>query len=101
MTQATVVRYETKPEGADENERLVRAVFAELATSNPGKLHYAAFRLDDGVSFLHVAVVDGDLNPLTASPAFGEFQSGLMDRCAVPPNPSRATVIGSHGLEIE
>jgi hypothetical protein len=99
MTQATVVRYETKPEGADENERLVQAVFAELATSNPGTLKYASFRLDDGVSFLHVAVVDGDVNPLNSSPAFSEFQSGLKERCAVPPNPSRATVIGSYGLE--
>jgi hypothetical protein len=101
MTQATVVRYETTPEGADENERRVRAVFAELASSNPGKLQYASFRLDDGVSFLHVAVVDGDENPLNSSAAFAEFQSGLKERCAVPPNPVRATVIGSYGFGIE
>jgi hypothetical protein len=101
MTQATIVRYETKPGSADENERLVRAVFAELAATDPGTLRYAAFRLDDGVSFLHVAVIDGDENPLATSTAFREFQSALADRCATAPTPSKATVIGSYGSRIE
>ena len=34
MPTTRVIRYRTKPEHADENERLVRAVFAELAESN-------------------------------------------------------------------
>ena len=41
MTVTKVIRYKTKPERADENERLVRAVFAELATNEPEGLHYA------------------------------------------------------------
>ena len=98
MTVAKVIRYTTKPESADENERLIRAVFAELAQQNPGGLRYAAFRLDDGVSFLHVAVIDGDENPLAASAAFGEFQSRIKDRCAEGPTPSDAMVIGSFHL---
>ena len=64
MTTTKVVRYRTKPEHADENERLVRDVFAELAETDPDGLHYATFRLDDGVSFVHVAVLDGEVNPL-------------------------------------
>jgi hypothetical protein len=98
MTVAKVIRYRTKPESADENERLIRNVFAELAEQNPDGLRYAAFRLDDGVSFLHVAVVDTEPNPLTASPAFAEFQSGIGDRCADGPTPADATVIGSYRL---
>ena len=31
MTTTKVVRYRTKPELADENERLIREVFAELS----------------------------------------------------------------------
>jgi hypothetical protein len=96
MTVAKVIRYKTHPESADENERLIRAVFTELAKENPAGLRYAAFRLDDGVSFLHVAVIDGDQNPLTATTAFGEFQSGIKDRCAEGPAPADATVIGSY-----
>jgi hypothetical protein len=96
--EATIVRYQTSPEGADENERLVRAVFAELAESDPGNLQYATFRLADGVTFIHVAVVDHSSNPLSSSPAFAAFQSGLGARCVVPPNPSGATLIGQYNL---
>jgi acyl dehydratase len=93
-----VVRYKTRPECADENERLIRAVFAELAEQSPGGLRYAAFRLDDGVSFVHVAVLDGDENPLTVSAAFGEFQSGIKDRCVDGPAAADATAVGSYRL---
>jgi hypothetical protein len=97
MSMTKVIRYTTKPERAEENERLIRNVFAELARQNPEGLRYAAFRLDDGVSFVHVATFDGDTNPLTASAAFGEFQSGVQDRCAEGPTPADATIIGSYG----
>ena len=96
MTHATVVRYKTLLEGADENERLIRGVFAQLAEQCPEGLQYAAFRLDDGVSFLHVAVIDGAENPLTALPAFGEFLSGIKERCADPPAATDGRVIGSY-----
>ena len=89
---------ETKPERADENERLIRDVFADLAKHDPGGLHYAAFRLDDGVSFLHVALIDGDENPLLASTSFDAFQSGIADRCTEGPIAVDATVVGSYGL---
>jgi hypothetical protein len=92
-----VIRYETKPEHAAENERLIRDVFAELAAEQPEGLRYASFRLDDGVSFVHVAVLDGEMNPLSASAAFAKFQSGIKDRCAEGPDPSDATMIGSYG----
>ena len=97
MSMTKVIRYTTKPERAEENERLIRNVFAELARQNPEGLRYAAFRLDDGVSFVHVATFDGDTNPLPASAAFGEFQSGVQDRCAEGPTPADATIIGSYG----
>jgi hypothetical protein len=98
MRVATVVRYTTTPEAADENQRLVQAVYAELAAADPGTIQYATFRLDDGVSFVHVAIRDPDDNPLSRSAAFAAFQAGLMDRCAVPPAPAGATVVGSYGF---
>jgi hypothetical protein len=96
MTVTKVIRYKTKPERADENERLVRQVFAELDQSKPEGLRYATFRLADGVSFVHVAVIDGTDNPLMASPAFAVFQAGIADRCAEGPFPADATVVGSY-----
>ncbi len=97
MSVTKVIRYKTTPETADENERLVRAVYAELAAKSPEGFRYATFRLDDGVSFVHVAVLDGE-NPLNTSAAFGEFQSGLKDRCVDGPTPADATVVGSYRL---
>ena len=98
MTTTKVIRYRTKPEHAEENERLIRAVFAELAREDPDGLHYATFRLDDGVSFVHVAVLDGDENPLTSSPAFAAFQAGIAERCAEGPMAADATAIGAFRL---
>jgi len=96
MTVTKVIRYKTRQESADENERLIRHVFAELAEQQPTGLHYAAFRLDDGVSFLHVAVIDGATNPLSASSAFAEFQAGIQDRCVEGPAAADAVIVGSY-----
>jgi len=98
MSVTKVIRYTTKPERADENERLIRSVFDELAVKNPDGLRYAAFRLDDGVSFIHVAVLDGEENPLTTSEAFSEFQSDIKDRLVEGPIPADATMIRSYRL---
>jgi hypothetical protein len=98
MPTTKVIRYRTKPEQADENERLVRDVFAELAESRPAGLHYATFRLHDRVSFVHVAITDGEDNPLTSSPAFAAFQAAIGERCAEGPTPMDATVIGNFDL---
>ncbi|HEX2823906.1 MAG TPA: hypothetical protein VHO07_27650 [Streptosporangiaceae bacterium] len=96
MTVVKVIRYTAKPECADENERLIRAVFAELAEHDPQGLRYAAFRLDDQVSFVHVAVLDGEANPLADCVAFAEFQRGIKDRCADGPVAADAGLIGSY-----
>lgn len=98
MTVTKVIQYRTKPEHADENERLIRDVFAELAAEHPEGLRYLSLRLADTVSFLHVATIDGDFNPLSASAAFAKFQSGIKDRCDDGPNSSDATIIGSYRL---
>ncbi|MFC3451324.1 hypothetical protein [Amycolatopsis speibonae] len=98
MGSAFVVRYQTTTESAGENEKLVEAVFAELARERPDGLSYASFKLDDGVSFVHVGVVEGDGNPLAASTAFHEFQRGIRERAPEGPVPSGATLIGSYGF---
>jgi hypothetical protein len=97
MSHATVVRYTTRPEAADENEQLIKAVFAQLGDQQPGGLRYVAIRLEDGVSFVHLAVLEGDHNPLTALPAFGEFVSAISERCTDAPASVSGTVVGSYG----
>ncbi|MGI9008939.1 MAG: hypothetical protein ACR2FU_22570 [Streptosporangiaceae bacterium] len=101
MSVTKVVRYTTRPDSAEENARLIREVFAELASQQPDGLRYAAFRLDDGVSFVHVAeLADEQRNPLASSEAFAKFQAGVAGRCAQGPAASDATVVGSYQLPV-
>jgi hypothetical protein len=97
MSHAAVVRYTTRPDTADENEQLIKAVFAQLAEQRPEGLRYVAIRLDDGVSFVHVAVLEDEHNPLAGLPSFGEFLSAINERCADGPTPASGTVVGAYG----
>ena len=95
---ATVVRYQTKPERGDENQRLIEAVFAELHERNPKGFTYNVFRLDDGVSFLHVVIEQDISEPdsLQDVPAFQTFVAHIDDRCDVPPRATRASMVGGY-----
>ena len=95
MSRTVIVRYRTRPEAADENQRLVERVYAELAREDPGGLRYATFRLADGVTFVHVGVVEADVNPLSRTAAFAEFQRDIADRCVEPPVASELSEVGS------
>jgi hypothetical protein len=96
--KATIVRYQAKPERADENQRLVEAVFNDLDTLEPEGFTYKVFRLEDGVSFVHVAIehdVD-DPDSLQDVPAFQTFLSDIASRCDVPPVAAGATIVGGY-----
>jgi hypothetical protein len=75
MSVTRVTRYLTKPECADENARLIGAVFADLDALKPEGLQYRSFRLEDGLTFVHVVTMTGEGNPLLASEAFQAFSS--------------------------
>ena len=65
----------------------------------PG-LTYASYRLDDGVSFVHVASIeDPDNNPLRQLAAFQTFTAGIKDRCDEPPVTSVLQQIGSYAAK--
>jgi hypothetical protein len=93
-----MVRYTVKPERAAENERLVRAVYEELGSTEPAGLRYATFVLGDGLSFVHIASTETDdgHNPLSEVQAFKEFQKGVGDRCAEAPVVTELLEIGSY-----
>jgi hypothetical protein len=93
-----VVRYRTKPDCADENQRLVENVFAELEKIEATGFGYASFRLEDGVSFVHIVVEqDGEASVSLADvPAFKEFTAGIAERCDEQPVAMGATVVGAH-----
>ena len=92
-----IVRYRVKPERVAENEELVRGVYAELHEAAPDGLRYGTFRLEDGVSFVHIAE-HGDDNPLRQIAAFQRFQEGIGDRCDEPPLAVEMHEIGTYRL---
>jgi hypothetical protein len=93
-----VVRYQVKPERAADNQELIEAVFAELEQRQPEGFTYKVFRLDDGVSFIHV-VIEHDIDEpdsLPALPAFQAFVADIADRCDIPPVATGATIVGGY-----
>lgn len=90
-----MVRYKVKPDRIADNEALVRAVYDELAESDPAGLHYATFKLEDGVTFIHIASITGEHNPLADVAAFAAFQQDLGDRCDEPPAPTELSEVGA------
>jgi hypothetical protein len=93
-----VVRYRVRPEHAATNEELVGAVYAELVRTGPPGFRYLTMRLDDGVTFLHLAWTDATdgSSPLPGLVAFRRFQDNIADRCDDPPVVSEVSVVGSY-----
>ncbi|GLF98776.1 hypothetical protein [Streptomyces yaizuensis] len=95
---AFVVRYTMRPETADANQELVENVFAELSRKRPEGVRYASLRLADGVTFVHVAIIEEGAMQLTDLAAFQEFQKGFAERADGTPQAGPATVVGSWGF---
>lgn len=93
-----VVRYQTKPQRADENQQLIEAVFADLEERQPEGFTYKVFRLEDGVSFIHMVIEHDveDPDALQAVPAFQAFVADIAERCDVPPVATGATIVGGY-----
>jgi hypothetical protein len=98
MARKVVVQYKVKADRISEHEGLIRDVFAELARTAPAGIRYGAFRRADGVSFVHVAFVDAEKNPLDSIAAFQKFAEGIKERCEVPPEVSDLTEVGAFGF---
>ena len=90
-----MVRYRVKPGEAERNEQLVRAVYEELHRADPAGFSYATFRLDDGLTFVHLAQSEGPDSPLPQLDAFREFQKNIADRCDESPVVTELSEVGS------
>ena len=93
-----MVQYKVKADQADENRRLIAAVFAALEEASPPNFRYASFVQEDGVSFVHVASIEGNGNPLDDLEAFDAFVDTIRDRCEIPPAVTPLQTLGSYKL---
>ena len=99
MQKRLVTRYATtSAEAADENQRRVEGVFAELVATKPGNVSYIVLRLADN-SFVHVSFHDhGDdeVNPISSTKAFAHFQENHGERRDGGVDQQTATLVGSY-----
>ena len=91
-----LVRYRLKPEHVERNEELVCAMFEELRRAAPSGLRYTIFKLEDGVSFMHISESEGEESPLGGLASVQEFRRELAVRCEEQPALSELTEVGSY-----
>jgi hypothetical protein len=101
MQRVTFVRYTAKPDRADENEALSRAVFQELRAGQPKGIAYALCRAGD--EFVHMFInFDGDESEtLTDLASFKAFSVEGPDRQVAAPELVRMSVnvLEAYGFE--
>jgi hypothetical protein len=97
MAEQTSVRYTVRDAAAAEaNQRLIEAVFTELAELAPDGLSYRVARSADGLSFEHVAIVDEGPNPLLRLASFQAFSSTVAERVLEPPVVQKGEVVARY-----
>ena len=104
MQKRLVTRYAMRStEDADENQRRIEDVFADLAAAQPDNVSYVVLRLADD-SFVHVSFhdhADDEVNPIASSAAFAHFQDGHADRRDGGVDQQQATLVGAYLTVIE
>ena len=104
MHERLVTRYATQStEAAEENQRRVEAVFAELKAIAPDNVSYLVFRLADD-SFVHVSFhnhTDDEVNPIVSTAAFAKFQDDHASRREGPVDQQTATLVGAYVTTID
>jgi hypothetical protein len=94
-----MVRSKVKAESVAEVEAAITKVFSAIERAQPAGVRYASSRLEDGVTFVALLELEGGVdNPLSAVPAFVEFQEDLKKWVSGPPTLEQMTVIGSYRL---
>jgi hypothetical protein len=92
-----MIRYTVKPDQVAHNEELLQAVFAELDQTQLAGVRYAAFKLEDGVTFIHLIYNEHEKgqSPLSQLDALRAFHLGIRERCDVAPTRTKLSEIGS------
>jgi hypothetical protein len=90
-------------DAADENQRRVEGVFAELAASKPDSVSYIVLRLADD-SFVHLSFHnhgEDEVNPIASTAPFAHFQQGHADRREGGVDQQTATLVGAYVTTID
>src|SRR5437762_4884470 len=80
----TMVTYTVKPGREEENAALVRAVFEELAQTQPAGLRYAVFYLPNARQFVHLYTDESSTSGLQELASFQAFVTKAQNRHEQP-----------------
>ncbi len=96
--KAVKVQYTVRGEYVETNKKNIRKVMADLrGINNPG-IRYSAFVLDDGRTFVHLAMYPDDetMSIVSNLDAFQSFRQQLKEsQPEVPPKAEDLTLVGS------
>ena len=93
----TLIQYKAKPDRADQNETLIKAVFEELHAKAPDGVRYLALRLADG-AFVHLVETSEGGFSVPSLTAFRAFQTGIPERTIEPPRSNEVTIVGNYRM---
>jgi hypothetical protein len=92
-----MVRSKFKSESVAKVDAAAATMFEAIGAARPHGMHYASYKLADGVTYVAVLKLDeGVEKPLPQIEAFRQFQEGLKGWMAEPPIAEPVTVIGSY-----
>lgn len=92
----TMVTYTVTPGREKENADLVRAVFDELAETQPPGLRYAVFQLPNTREFVHLYGDEGSPSGLQPLASFQAFVAGAPERHEAPAKFSTPVLVGDY-----
>ncbi len=95
-----MVRYKIKADRVVENEQYLQKVFEQLQREQTPGMRYVTFKLDDGVSFVHIVELDSPdgSNPAATLESFKAYTAEIQDRCEEPPVFTELEKVGSYKL---
>ena len=91
------IHYSVREELVGENEKSIRAVFAELAKVKPEGIRYSSYKMGTNV-FIHIALfsTEAEHKAFSELPAFRAFQSSIKDRLLEKPIVNDVSEVGSY-----
>jgi hypothetical protein len=92
----TLVTYTVKSGREEENAALVRAVFEELAETQPEGLRYAVFYLPDSRQFIHLYTDEGSPTGVQGLASFQAFIAGAKEIHEQPAAFGKPELIGDY-----
>ena len=92
----TMVTYSVKSGREEENVALIRALFEELARTQPAGFRYAVFHLPETRQFVHLYTDEGSTTGVQALDSFKAFTAGAKDRHEQPATFTQPELIGDY-----